>query len=235
MHWGLPFLSASFSEGVTTPPKPVSLPPGAPRVPVAVLHTPRLVLRDWRDEDLEPFRALNLDREVRRYFPNVLMPYESDAFAKSIREFLATNGWGLWAVEVVGGPSFIGFVGLGRPGFEPFTSSVELGWRLSRDAWGKGYATEAAGAAAAHAFTALGLDELVAFTTTNNMPSRRVMEKLGMAHDHAGDFQHPRIAEGHPLRPHVLYRLTFEAWQARRRAGDDAPRHGAPASARAPR
>lgn len=185
-------------------------------IPVPTLATPRLRLRDWRDDDLPAFRALNLDREVRRYFPSLLTPYETDVFARSIREFLSQNGWGLWAVEVEGGAPFIGFVGLGRPSFEPFTECVEVGWRLSREAWGQGYATEAARAAVAFGFTSLGLQEIVAFTVPANRQSRRVMEKLGMTHDSAGDFLHPRVAEGHHLRPHVLYRLSFEAWSLAR-------------------
>ncbi len=181
-------------------------------IPVATLTTERLVLRDWRDEDLPAFRSLNLDREVRRYFPGLLMPYESDASATRIRHFLSENGWGLWAVEERGGAPFLGFVGLNRPGFAPFTHSVEIGWRLSRNAWGHGYATEAARAALAHGFTALGLDEIVAFTVPTNVPSRRVMDRLSMVQDEAGTFEHPRIDEGHPLRTHVLYRLSHERW-----------------------
>ena len=190
-------------------------------IPVPTLGTPRLRLRDWRDDDLPAFRALNLDRDVRRYFPSVLTPHETDGFARSIRSFLSENGWGLWAIEVVGGAPFIGFVGLGRPGFEPFTDCVEVGWRLSAQSWGQGYATEAARAAVAFGFTALGLREIVAFTVPANTASRRVMAKLRMAHDEAADFLHPRVAAGHPLRPHVLYRLPFEMWAARARSSID--------------
>lgn len=186
-------------------------------IPVATLTTERLRLRDWRDDDLPAFQALNLDREVRQYFPSVLTPAESDRSAAQLRAELGRNGWGLWAVEQKSAPGFIGFVGLSRPTFEPFTQSVEIGWRLARHTWGQGYATEAAQAALAHGFTMLGLREIVAFTVHTNTPSRRVMEKLGMRHDAPGDFLHPRIAEGHPLRPHVLYRLGFEQWAAGRR------------------
>jgi len=200
-------------------------------IPVPALGTPRLRLRDWRDDDLPAFRALNLDRDVRRFFPSVLTPYQSDAFAHSIRSFLSENGWGLWAVEVVGGAPFIGFVGLGRPGFEPLTDCVEVGWRLSVASWGQGYATEAARAAVAFGFTSLGLREIVAFTVPANRASRRVMEKLGMVHDVAGDFLHPRVAAGHPLRPHLLHRLPFEAWAA----PHDALRHASASTADRPR
>ncbi|MBE2249333.1 MAG: GNAT family N-acetyltransferase [Myxococcus sp.] len=200
-------------------------------IPVPTLGTARLRLRDWRDDDLPAFAALNLDREVRRYFPSVMTPAESDAFAGSIRQLLSANGWGLWAVEVVGGAPFIGFVGLARPSFEPFTACVEVGWRLSRQAWGQGYATEAARAAVAFGFTSLGLAEVVAFTVPGNTASRRVMEKLRMRRDEAGDFLHPRVAPGHPLQPHVLYRLSYEAWAA----PHDALRHAAASESAPPR
>ncbi|MCA3012026.1 MAG: GNAT family N-acetyltransferase, partial [Myxococcaceae bacterium] len=113
---------------------------------------------------------------------------------------------------------FLGMVGLARVSFEaPFTPAVEVGWRLKRSAWGQGLATEAARAAVAFAFTALGLRELVSFTVPANQPSRRVMQKLGFRHELTGDFLHPRLPTGHPLRLHVLYRLTYEAWSAARR------------------
>lgn len=185
-------------------------------IPVATLSTARLTLRAWRDDDLPAFRDLNLDREVRQYFPNVLTPWESDAFASSIRSFMAEQGWGFWAVERRAEGAFLGFVGLARPGFAPFTSNVEIGWRLARGVWGQGFATEAAEAAVSFAFTSLGLAELIAFTVPANRPSRRVMEKLGMTHDPAEDFLHPRVADGHPLKRHVLYRLSHEAWSAHR-------------------
>lgn len=200
------------------------------RIPVATLTTARLRLRDWRDDDLPAFRALNADPEVRRYFPTVMTAAESDALAAQVRADLETNGHGLWAVEVTGGAPFIGFVGLARPSFEPFTASMEVGWRLARDAWGHGYATEAARAAVAFAFTNLGLRELVSFTVPANTASRRVMEKLGFTHDAAGDFLHPRLPEGHPLRPHVLYRLAFPTWtRARMTPSVIGPPAGAPA------
>ena len=173
------------------------------------LRTERLLLRQWRDDDLEPFAALNGDAETMRYFPEPLPREQSDALAEHARRHLDDEGWGLWAVEVVGGASFVGFVGLARPSFEEhFTPAVEVGWRLAREHWGHGYATEAGRAAIAHGFDELGLDEIVSFTSVLNEPSRRVMERLGMSHDPADDFEHPRLPEGHPLRPHVLYRRS---------------------------
>ena len=170
------------------------------------IRTPRLVLRQWRDGDLEPFAELNADPEVMRHFPATMTREQSDAFVEYQRGLLAERGWGLWAVESESG--FIGFVGLAVPRFEAhFTPAVEIGWRLARSAWGRGYATEAARAAADHGFDEVGLDEIVSFTTTGNERSRRVMERIGMSHDPADDFDHPLLPAGHPLQRHVLYRL----------------------------
>jgi RimJ/RimL family protein N-acetyltransferase len=155
-----------------------------------------------------------------RYFPAPMTREASDSFAERIRRHLEEEGWGLWAVEVAGGASFIGFVGLARPSFEAhFTPAVEVGWRLAREHWGHGYATEAGKAALGYGFAELGLDEIVSFTSPLNEPSWRVMERLGMTRDPADDFEHPRVAVGHPLRLHLLYRLSRAAWAVSRAAG----------------
>ena len=118
------------------------------------------------------------------------------------------HGFGLWALEIPGVAPFAGFVGLSVPGFTaPFTPCVEIGWRLAAAHWGRGYATEAARAVLAHAWDVVGLDEVVSFTTAGNDRSRAVMTRIGMRHDPAADFDHPRLVAGHPLRPHVLYRI----------------------------
>jgi RimJ/RimL family protein N-acetyltransferase len=180
---------------------------------VAELRTERLLLRQWRDEDLEPFAELNADPETMRYFPAPPLRVESDTLAERARQHIEAEGWGLWAVEVAGGASFVGFVGLARPSFEEhFTPAVEVGWRLARAHWGCGYATEAGRAALAYGFEELALAEIVSFTSRLNRPSWRVMERLGMSHDPADDFEHPGVPAGNPLRPHVLYRLSREAW-----------------------
>lgn len=172
-----------------------------------MIRTERLVLRDWRDEDLAAYAELNADPRVMEYFPSTLTRADSDAQAARIRAHIQERGFGFWAVEIPGVVEFAGFLGLAVPGFEaPFMPAVEIGWRLSHAAWGKGYATEGARGALRHAFDQLGLSEVVSFTTVGNARSRRVMEKAGMTHDASGDFDHPRIAEGHPLRRHVLYR-----------------------------
>lgn len=172
------------------------------------LRTERLLLRQWRHDDLAPFADLNADRRVMEHFPAPFSRAESDDMVDRLRAHFSAWGFGLWAVEVVGGPSFIGFAGLCRPRFEaPFTPCVEVGWRLGAAHWGRGYATEAARAAVAFGFAHAGLEEIVSFTVPGNHRSRRVMEKLGMRHDPADDFDHPSLPAGHPLRRHVLYRL----------------------------
>jgi ribosomal-protein-alanine N-acetyltransferase len=181
------------------------------------LESERLCLRAWRASDLDPFARMCADPRVMRYFPACLERAQVAAMIRRIRAHFACHGYGLWAVEVKGEASFIGFVGLAQPGFDAaFMPAVEVGWRLDRAYWGKGYATEAAGCALSAGFEHWGLREIVAMTTTANRPSRRVMQRLGMTRDPADDFDHPMIDTGHALRRHVLYRLPAEAWRRRR-------------------
>lgn len=180
------------------------------------LRTERLVLRRWRDDDLAPFAALNADPAVMEFLPAPLSRAESDAMAARIEATFDERGVGLWAVEVAGGAaagpaagSFAGFVGLWPTSFDAhFTPAVEVGWRLARTHWGRGYATEAARTALADGFDRLALPEIVSFTALVNRRSARVMARLGMSHDPGEDFDHPRLPPGHRLRRHVLYRLA---------------------------
>jgi RimJ/RimL family protein N-acetyltransferase len=166
------------------------------------------VLRRWRPADKDPFARLNGDQEVMEFFPRVLDRLESDAFADRIEAGFSGLGYGLWAVEVPGKAEFIGYIGLALQDFEaPFTPAVEVGWRLAKGYWGRGFASEGARAAIADGFDRLGLEEIVSFTSPANVRSVRVMARLGMTHDSADDFDHPRLPVGHPLRRHVLYRL----------------------------
>lgn len=167
------------------------------------LRTERLLLRQWRDSDREPFAGLNGDPETMRYFVSTLTREESDATVDWASALIAERGWGLWAVEVLDGAPFAGFVGMNVPRFWP--EVVEIGWRLRREHWGNGYATEAGREALRFGFEELGLDEIVAFTAVENEPSRRVMERIGMTHDPSRDFDHPGVPDGHPLKRHVLY------------------------------
>lgn len=176
------------------------------------LRTERLLLRRWKDSDREPFAALNADPEVRAFFPGLLTRDESDALVERIEAGFDRNGYGWWAAEVVETGEFIGFIGLSPVGPElPCGPTTETGWRLARRFWGYGYATEGARACLAHAFGPLGLDEVVAFAAVGNVRSRAVMERLGMTHDPAEDFDHPAVPAGHPIARHALYRIVSPA------------------------
>jgi RimJ/RimL family protein N-acetyltransferase len=167
----------------------------------------RVVLRGWEPRDAEPFAALNVDPVAMEFFPAALSRVESDAMVARLQTGLEARGWGDWCLDIDG--ICAGFVGLSVPTFEArFTPCVEVGWRMASRYWGQGYATEAARLALDFGFRRIGLREIVSFTTVANWRSRRVMERLGMRRDPSEDFDHPRIAPGHPLRPHVLYRLT---------------------------
>jgi RimJ/RimL family protein N-acetyltransferase len=208
-------------------------------------------MRRWREDDRVPFAAMNADPEVMRYFPAPLDRAASDALVDRIEDLFGRQGFGLWALEVAGpepdhaelagpdpasmdpagtdlpstGPAstgeFIGFTGLNpMPPGVPGAGGLEVGWRLARHAWHHGYATEAAMAAAGVAFEGAGVAEIWSMTATANVPSQAVMRRLGMTlHTR---FDHPAIEAGHPLRPHVAYRLARSSqsgWQS-------APRHG---------
>lgn len=171
------------------------------------LTTSRLLLREWRDDDLPAFAALNDDPRAMAFFPRRLTREESDAFVARARDHFARHRFGWWVVETADAP-FVGFVGLAVVTLEvQFAPCVEIGWRLACTHWGYGYATEAARAVLAHGFGPLGLRAVVAFTAEGNARSRAVMERLGMRRDPADDFDHPRLPAGHLLRRHVLYRL----------------------------
>lgn len=179
------------------------------------LQTERLLLRRWRETDRAPFAALNRDPQVMEHFPSPHTRERSDEMIAWIESCLERDGFGLWALEVRSSGQFIGFTGLNIPSFDAhFTPAVEVGWRLAREAWGHGYATEAARASLDYGFSHAELDQIVALTTPQNLRSRAVMERLGMTRDPDGDFEHPNIAPGHPLRRHVLYRISARQWKA---------------------
>lgn len=178
------------------------------------LETERLILRDWRDEDRAPYAAFNADPEVRRYFyPELKTAAETGVMVDEMIGALAADGFGFLACERKSDGVFIGEAGLTR--IDPLTQSamdrpagIEIGWLLGRQYWGNGYAVEAARAVLDWAWPAHGFDELVAFTCTANLRSRRVMEKLGMVLDPQHDFEDPTVPAGHWQRPHVLYRIA---------------------------
>ena len=178
------------------------------------ITTPRLLLRQWRDDDLPAYAALAGDPRVAEFFPFPLPARVAYEQANAIRKHVAEKGWGGWAVEVKGKVPFAGWVGLGPPDFQglapPFkhvTPCIEIGWRLAYECWGHGYATEAAMAAARFGFETLGLEEIISFAPMGNLRSRRVMAKLGMTHDPNENFYHPCAPPNHPLGPCALYRL----------------------------
>ncbi len=177
-------------------------------VDVTDLRTERLLLRPWRESDRAPFAALNADPEVMEHFVAPLTHAESDGLVERIEAAFDEHGWGLWAVEVPGVSDFIGFIGLAIPDFDAaFTPCVEVGWRLAKEHWGRGYAPEGAREALRFAFGDLGLDEVLSFTSVGNAKSRRVMETIGMRHDPVDDFDHPLVPADHRISRHVLYRI----------------------------
>src|ERR1700732_411152 len=172
-----------------------------------VIETDRLFLRRWQSSDVEPFVSLNADPRVMEFFPATLSRSETEAMIETIEKRISQHGFGLWAAELRETKDFIGFIGLNVPGYPlPFSPCVEIGWRLAFDYWGKGYAQEGARAALAFGVDRLLLEEMVSFASANNLRSRQVMERIGMAYDAQGDFDHPKLPELHPLRRHVLYR-----------------------------
>jgi ribosomal-protein-alanine N-acetyltransferase len=174
---------------------------------VQPIRTSRLMLRALSDDDLDGFAALHAEPRVMEKLGATLSRSESQVALTRIRSTVEGGGLGPWAVELVDGARFIGLVGLSRPTFEAaFTPCVEVVWRMLPEYWGNGLATEAARASLDFGFRVLGLPEILAWTTPDNVASRRVMAKLGMTHDAADDFDHPRLFSGHPFRRHVLYR-----------------------------
>lgn len=190
--------------------------PANPEIPT--LRGPRVILRAWRPSDRKAFAAMNADPRVAEFLLKRLTREESDAFADRIEACFARRGYGLWAAEIPGLTEFAGFIGLWpvRPEI-PCAPAVEVGFRLAEVAWGKGYATEGARLALAHAFEVAGLKDVVSFTAVLNTRSQRVMQRLGLVF--SGTFEHPLVPEGHPLRPHALYRITEPEWRWNRSAG----------------
>jgi RimJ/RimL family protein N-acetyltransferase len=189
-----------------------------------MIRTDRLLLRRWTDADRDPFASMNADPVVMEHMQGLMSREASDAFVDRIARHWEEHGWGLWAVEVPGVAPFVGYVGLWPADFVA-EGTVEVGWRLASAHWGNGYATEAAREALRFGFVEVGLDQIVSFTVPQNVRSRRVMERIGLVRDPAGDFDHPRVdAVAYPhLVPHVLYRLGRSEWRARTAPHGDFP------------
>ena len=178
------------------------------------IKTERLILREWKSEDLAPFALVNQDSKVMEYFLSPLTVVETAAMIERICEHFMKHGFGLFACTLKETSEFIGFVGLSVPAFETdFTPCVEIGWRLSSRAWGSGYATEAALAVLKFGFEECKLQEILSWTVPANARSRNVMEKIGLTQ--GGSFDHPKVPEGHPFKSHVLYRMTKKQYESR--------------------
>ncbi|MCV0428884.1 MAG: GNAT family N-acetyltransferase [Roseibium sp.] len=179
------------------------------------LETSRLYLRAWQQEDVDPFADMCADPEVMRYFPSTMSREKSEELIERAIDKQASDGFCMAPVEVKETGEFLGFVGLNRPSYGkplPFDPCVEIGWRLKQSSWGKGFASEAAEAWLRFGFEAIGLAEIVAFTIPANVPSQKVMRRLGMVRDLDGDFLHPALPPDHPIASHVLYRLQKNDW-----------------------
>jgi RimJ/RimL family protein N-acetyltransferase len=184
-------------------------------VPILELNSARLLMRQWRDDDLEVFAEMCADPQVMRYFPALLSRLESAKLIGRIRGHFGEFGFGFWALERKDTGQFIGFTGLSVVGFDAhFTPAVEIGWRLAREHWGLGFASEAAWTVLGCGFEHLELDEIVSFTAASNLPSQKVMQAIGMHHRPSDDFPHPNLKATDPLKPHVLYRISRQGWLA---------------------
>lgn len=190
---------------------------GSPAAQGVTVETERLILRPWRSTDLVPFAELNADPEVLRHFVSPLNRAQSGAFvSERIQPHFDRHGYGPWAAERKDTKQFIGFVGLMWQDFPAaFTPALEVGWRLARAHWGHGFATEAAERSLQFAFNSASQTQVVSMTAVGNARSIAVMERLGMTRNADEDFDHPRVPVGHPLRRHVLFRITDQQWLAR--------------------
>lgn len=179
-----------------------------------MIETQRLILRQWQTEDLEQFAKMNADPQVMRYFPTIKTFDESLEEYARIKEHFERHNYGFWAVSERNKDDFIGFIGLRYIDFPAnFTPTVEIGWRLKQEFWGRGYATEGAVASLKYGFEQLNLPEIVSFTSALNHKSQAVMQRIGLHHEPENDFNHPKLPETHPLRKHVLYRIRREEWK----------------------
>lgn len=178
------------------------------------METSRLILREWCETDLAPFAKLNADPQVMQYFPGMLSYEQSAQMVDRIKTHFDEYGFGLWAVEVKEDSQFAGFIGLAIPQFTAyFTPCIEIGWRLAVPFWNQGYASEGAQAVLKFGFAECNLNEIVSFTSPANAASRRVMEKIGMTY--IDNFDHPALADGDPLKRHVLYRICKTDWDGK--------------------
>jgi RimJ/RimL family protein N-acetyltransferase len=172
-----------------------------------VITTPRLVLRRWRAEDFEPLERIHADPEVAYWLGGPVFAALRATAIERIEAHFNEHGFGEWAIERTEDGELIGLAGLRRTAFPgpEMTPTVEIGWRLARPAWGQGYAAEAAAAALRDGFERAGMDEVMSWTASCNVRSQAVMRRIGLERRPELDFDHPKLNEGDPLRPHVVY------------------------------
>lgn len=181
-----------------------------------IAETPRLIIRNWRDDDLELFHQINSDERVMEYFPFRLNRIEAQEKMAFLYRIIEDTGFGFFAIERKSDCRPIGFAGLAQANVYPCLpqEAVEIGWRLAHDYWGNGYASEAARALLATGFDERGLKEIVSFAVSDNARSTAVMKRLGMLPDPERDFDHPRVPDTHPrLKRHVLYFMSADDWK----------------------
>ncbi len=177
------------------------------------IKTSRLLLRQWQEADCTPFAAINADPQVMQFFPNRLEKDQSDSLVATFQSEIESNGWGFWAVEISDDQTLAGFTGIRTTSDTPRGSCVEIGWRLARDCWGSGYATEAAEASLRFAFEFLNLSEIISFTTVDNKRSEAVMVRLGMT-QRDPNFMHPKVPTDSPLCEHILYSIKASEFES---------------------
>lgn len=181
-------------------------------MPTYLLKTPRLGFRSWSDEDLLPFSAVNQDSRVMEHFPAILSIEESSKLIERLRKHQEDFGFTMFAADELTTGKFIGFIGLKWANFDAdFTPSIEIGWRLGYDFWGKGYATEGAQKMLQVGFSEFGIKEIYSFTTTKNWRSERVMSTIGMKK--VGEFDHV-LVEKPEMKRHVLYQIKQEEFDS---------------------
>lgn len=178
------------------------------------VQTQRVILRQWRAEDRPLFAAMNADPQVMEFFPSTLDTSQSDALVDRFSGDIESSGWGFWAAERIDTNEFIGFIGINYSADGlPFAPCVDIGWRLARQHWGLGLASEGARGAMDYAFGQANLSQLVSMTPICNKSSERVMQKLGMVKQ-TMNFMHPALPDDHPLQEHLLYSITNKQWRS---------------------
>lgn len=180
-----------------------------------LMETARIRLRSWQKDDLSDFCALNADPDVMRFFPATLARKDSDNLAASFQAGMLRHGFGIWVLELPGISSFAGVVGLNVPSFD--NTLVEVSWRLHKLFWGHGFATEASAVALEAGFSLFSLESICSVTARLNIPSEKVMRRLGMEHNPKDDFHHPALPDGHPLSRHVFYRMRKQRWKEQKK------------------